>query len=103
MSAQPLYEWIRVLRYVGTREALDVAMENRQVKGVSPGQWGRGQIRIYEGFIGEVPQPASFGALECFIQDELAAVEAGRRYPDNAAARDAYRSALNEVLQVIQR
>lgn len=55
MSA-PLYRVLRVLEYVGTREAVDAALENRQVKGTVPPTWDRGRIRIREAVLGDVAE-----------------------------------------------
>jgi len=50
------YRFLRVLEYVGTREALDRAREARFVKGCSPAGL-HGGLRIFEAILGETSQP----------------------------------------------
>ena len=58
-----LFEWIRVLRYVGTREELDTAVQKRGVKGSV--HWNN--CAIYESFVGDTPQPISFSAAHAVV------------------------------------
>jgi hypothetical protein len=64
-SPEPLYRVLRVLEYTGTREAVDKALEQRQVKGTAPIGWNSGALRIREAVLGDVAEllpPSAPGA-----------------------------------------
>ena len=100
MSAPRFFEWVRVLRYVGTREALDRAIEGRGVKGSAPRHWSQGEVRIYEALLSEVPQPLPTTHLRELIKRKLE--EAETRHFDYGTEKQAYIRALNDVLEELE-
>jgi hypothetical protein len=101
--AEQLYRTLRVLEYVGERDALQVHFECRAVKGVSPLGWDAGKVRIFEAILGEYPQPLTDQVKVKLMQMILEALE-GTSFPlevDTLDYRDGYAAACNEILQFI--
>jgi hypothetical protein len=84
--AKPLYRFMRVLEYTGSREAVDRAIEQRQVKGTSPPGWNYGQIRIREAILGDVPYRIDTGWAIELIKSQIDAYRAEGREQDERIA-----------------
>lgn len=91
-----VYRFLRILEYVGTREALDLAREHRQVKGTHA---FNKDCKIYEGIAGSTDQPV-IGQLTLWCLQRIVAADKGELYPDDDSMRDGYLAAINEILRL---
>ena len=92
MDKSNVYEWIRVLRYVGEREWLDEAVLRRGVKGSY--LTVRGVIQ--ESTLSEVPRPVPTGALRELVRAQLTA--GAEKFPDQEM-RAVYLAQVREILE----
>lgn len=97
--AEQLFRFLRVLEYVGTRDALQDHLERRSVKGVAPFQSGA-KVRIFEGVLGEGAQPLT-NQVQLYLMQQIAKAADSKLYPDNDDMRDGYINACQDILQFI--
>lgn len=90
------FRFLRVLEYVGTREALELARERRQVKGTHS---FTKDCKIFEAILGDADQPI-IGQLKLWCMQQIVAASEGSLYPDDDSMRDGYVNAMNDVLQL---
>lgn len=91
-----IFRFLRVLEYVGTREALDLAREWRQVKGTHS---FTKDCKIFEGILGDSDQPI-IGQLKLWCMQQIVAADEGNLYPDDDSMRDGYTNAVNDILRL---
>jgi hypothetical protein len=96
MTDPTIFRFLRVLEYVGTREALDLARERRQVKGVHA---FTKDCKIFEAIPGDADQPI-IGQLKIWCLQQVVKASEGSLYPDDDSMRDGYVNAVHEVLQL---
>jgi hypothetical protein len=96
MTDPTIFRFLRVLEYVGTREALDSARKNRGVKGSRD---AGPSLKIFEGIVGDSDQPV-VGQLKKWCCEQLVAAADGELFPDNDSMRDGYVDAVREVLRL---
>lgn len=89
------FRFLRVLEYVGTREALELARERRQVKGTHA---FTKDCKIFEGILGDFDQPI-IGQLKLWCMQQIVAADEGELYPDDDSMRDGYINAVNDILR----
>lgn len=96
MTEAKIFRFLRVLEYVGTREALDLARNHRQVKGTNA---FTKDCKIFEGILGDSDQPI-IGQLKIWCCQQIVAAADGELLPDEEARRDGYIQALQDVLRL---
>lgn len=89
--------FLRVLEYVGTREALTLARERRTIKGTFT---GGPNLKIFEGIIGDADQPI-IGQLKIWCCQQIVAAADGELLPDEEIRRDGYIEAVQDILRVM--
>lgn len=95
MTEPTIFRFLRVLEYVGTREALDLAREHRQVKGAHAFSK---DCKIFEAIPGDTDQP-TVGQLKLWCLQQIVAADEGELYPDDHSMRDGYLAAVNDILR----
>lgn len=95
MASPEIYRFLRVLEYVGTREGLDLARNFRQVKGTHSFD---GEVKIYEGILGETSQPI-IGQLKIWCLQQIAEAAEGKLFPDEELCRAGYVGAVHDMLR----
>lgn len=88
------FRFLRVLEYVGTREALDRARAMRYCKGVIQ---PHADLKIFEAILGDADQPI-IGQLKLWCLQQIVKASEGNLYPDDDSMRDGYVNAMNDVL-----
>lgn len=96
MTEPTTFRFLRVLEYVGTREALELARERRQVKGTHS---FTKDLKIFEAILGDADQPI-IGQLKLWCLQQIVKASEGNLYPDDDSMRDGYVNAMNDVLQL---
>ena len=96
MTEPTIFRFLRVLEYVGTREALDRARENRQVKGTAA---FNKDLKIFEGILGDADQPI-VGQLKLWCLQQIVKASEGNLYPDDDSMRDGYVNAMQDILRL---
>jgi hypothetical protein len=91
-----IFRFLRVLEYVGTREALDAARQHRSVKGSK--EWSK-DCKIFEAILGDADQPI-IGQLKLWCMQQIVKAAEGNLYPDDDSMRDGYVNAMNDVLRL---
>lgn len=89
------FRFLRVLEYVGTREALDLARNHRQVKGTHS---FTKDLKIFEAILGDADQPI-IGQLKLWCMQQIVAASEGDLYPDDDSMRDGYVNAVQDILR----
>ena len=96
MTDPTTFRFLRVLEYVGTREALDLARTRRQVKGTHA---FTKDCKIFEGILGDADQPI-IGQLKLWCMEQIVLADSGELFPDDYSKRDCYIEAVQDILRL---
>lgn len=96
MTEPTTFRFLRVLEYVGTREALDTARTMRYCKGVVQPHV---DLKIFEGILGDSDQPI-IGQLKLWCLQQIVAAVDGDLFGGDNERRDGYVEAIQDVLRL---
>lgn len=96
MTDPSTFRFLRVLEYVGTREALDAARVMRYCKGVIQ---PHADLKIFEGILGDADQPI-IGQLKLWCMEQIILADSGELFPDDYSKRDGYIEAVQDILRL---